>query len=161
MKTQIGIDIKRIKGKVNPMIFGQFIEHMGRAIYGGIYEPNNPNSDKDGFRVGVIEKIKELAPPVLRWPGGNFVSGYHWQDGIGDKAKRPKKLELAWQTIESNQFGTHEFIELCKRIGSEPYICVNLGWGGPEEAVNWLEYCNCNADTHFANMRKKNGASET
>ena len=158
MATKIKIDPERIKGRVNPAIFGQFIEHMGRAIYGGIYEPGNKLSDKAGFRIDVIEKIKELNVPVLRWPGGNFASGYHWQDGIGRKENRPKKLELAWQTIESNQFGTHEFIELCKKIDAEPYICVNLGWGSPEEATNWLEYCNADTDTYFANLRKLNGS---
>ncbi len=160
MKRKVRVDVEKVKGKVNPMIFGQFIEHMGRAIYGGIYEPGNPLSDKDGFRLDVIEKIRELAPPVLRWPGGNFASGYHWTDGVGPKEKRPRKLELAWQTIETNEFGTHEFIELCRRIKAEPYICVNLGWGTPEQAVNWLEYCNADTDTYFANMRRHNGANK-
>ncbi len=160
MKSKIRIDVERVKGNVSPMIFGQFIEHMGRAIYGGVYEEGNPLSDKDGFRLDVIEKIKELSPPVLRWPGGNFASGYHWMDGIGPKENRPKKLELAWQTIESNRFGTDEFIELCRRIKSEPYICANLGWGSPEEATNWLEYCNADTDTYFANLRRENGADK-
>ncbi len=160
MKTKVRIDVERVKSDVSPMIFGQFIEHMGRAIYGGVYEPGNSLSDEDGFRLDVIEKIKELSPPVLRWPGGNFASGYHWMDGIGPKGKRPKRLELAWQTVESNQFGTHEFIELCRRIGTEPYICVNLGWGSPEEATNWLEYCNSDTDTYFANLRRENGSNE-
>ena len=156
MKADIRIDSKKITGQVSPMIFGQFIEHMGRAIYGGIYEPGNPLSDKNGFRVDVIEKIKELNPPILRWPGGNFSSGYHWMDGIGPVDKRPVKMELAWETIETNQFGTHEFMQLCERIDTEPYVAVNLGWGTSEEAVNWLEYCNSNKDTYYANLRKQN-----
>ncbi len=157
MKAKVRIDVEQVTAKVNPMIFGQFIENMGRAIYGGVYEPGNPLSDKDGFRLDVIEKIKELNTPILRWPGGNFSSGYHWMDGIGPKDKRPKRQELAWQTTESNQFGTHEFMELCKRIGTDPYLCVNLGWGTSEEAVNWLEYCNSEDDTHFADLRRQNG----
>jgi alpha-N-arabinofuranosidase len=142
------------------MIFGQFLEHIGRAIYGGVYEPGNPLSDKDGFRLDVLEKIQELATPILRWPGGNFVSAYHWMDGIGPRANRPKRMELAWETVETNQFGTHDFIELCRRLGTEPYLSVNLGWGTPEESVNWLEYCNAKTDTAYANLRRTNGANE-
>jgi alpha-N-arabinofuranosidase len=160
MEAKIKINSEKIKGKVSPMIFGQFIEHMGRAIYGGVYEPDNSLSDKNGFRLDVIEKIKELNPPILRWPGGNFSSGYHWIDGIGPKNKRQPKMELAWETIESNQFGTHEFMQLCDYIKTEPYFAVNLGWGTSEEAVNWLEYCNSDTNTYFANLRKQNGSEK-
>ncbi len=158
MAAKVRVDIERVCAQVDPMIYGQFIEHMGRAIYGGVYDPGNPLSDAEGFRRDVLAKIGELAPPVLRWPGGNFCSGYHWLDGVGPRERRPSRAELAWQTVESNQFGTHEFIALCRKIGAEPYICVNMGWGTPEEAVNWLEYCNSDADTFYASLRRKNGA---
>lgn len=160
MKAKVRVDHEQVVAAVNPMIFGQFIEHLGRCIYGGICDPGHPQSDKAGFRLDVIEKIKELNPPILRWPGGNFVSAYHWFDGVGPKDKRPRRQELAWGTVESNQFGTHEFIDLCRRINTEPYICVNLGWGTPEEAVNWLEYCNVKEGSHYAGLRKQNGATE-
>ncbi|MCD6219138.1 alpha-N-arabinofuranosidase [Candidatus Calescamantes bacterium] len=158
--AKINIDLNRVIDKVHPHIYGQFIEHMGRAIYGGIYEPSSKLADKEGFRIDVLEKIKELQVPILRWPGGNFASGYHWVDGIGPKETRPQKKELAWDTVESNQFGTHEFMELVRRIGAAPYICVNLGLGTPEEAAAWVEYCNSTADTYWANLRCKNGAKE-
>jgi len=160
VKSKIRIDPLQVAGEVNPMIFGQFIEHMGRAIYGGVYEPGNPLSDEAGFRLDVIEKIKELNPPILRWPGGNFVSGYHWLDGVGPKEERPRRYDRAWRTVETNQFGTHDFVALCRRVGTEPYICVNLGWGTPEEAVNWLEYCNMDAGTYYGDLRRQNGAAE-
>jgi len=118
----INIDVKRSLGEVHPHIYGQFIEHMGRAIYGGVYDPGSEFADEQGFRLDVLEKIEELDVPILRWPGGNFVSGYHWVDGIGPKEKRPQKREIAWDTIESNQFGTHEFMELIHRLDSaDPY----------------------------------------
>ena len=155
--AKIYIDLHRETGKVHPHIYGQFIEHMGRAIYGGVYEPGSELSDEEGFRLDVLEKIKELDVPILRWPGGNFVSGYHWTDGLGPKENRPKKRELAWDTVESNRFGTHEFMELIRRIEADACICVNLGLGAPEEAAAWVEYCNSTTDTYWANLRRKNG----
>ena len=155
--AKIYIDLNREIGKVHPHIYGQFIEHMGRAIYGGVYEPGSKLADEQGFRLDVLEKIKELNVPILRWPGGNFASGYHWVDGIGPKENRPKRRELAWDTVESNQFGTHEFMGLIHRIGADAYICVNLGLGTLEEASNWVEYCNSTTDTYWANLRRKNG----
>ena len=155
--AKIYIDLNRVIDKVHPHIYGQFIEHMGRAIYGGVYEPGSKLADEQGFRLDVLEKIKELEVPILRWPGGNFVSGYHWTDGIGPKEDRPKRRELAWDTVESNQFGTHEFMELIRRIGADAYVCVNLGLGTPEEASAWVEYCNSTTDTYWTNLRRKNG----
>jgi len=160
MATKVRIDVEQMVGEVSPLIFGQFIEHIGRAIYGGVYEPGNPLSDAEGYRMDVIEKIRELNTPILRWPGGNFSSAYHWEDGVGPKEARPVRTELAWETVESNQFGTHEFIGLCRRLGTEPYFGLNLGWGGPEEAVNWLEYCNGARATSFAQQRRRNGADK-
>lgn len=158
--AKIYINVDKCIGEVHPHIYGQFLEHMGRAIYGGVYAPGSELADEQGFRIDVIDKIKELNVPILRWPGGNFVSGYHWTDGVGPKEKRPKKRELAWDTVESNQFGTHEFMELIHRIDSDSYICVNLGLGTPEDAAAWVEYCNSNTDTYWANLRRRHGADK-
>ena len=117
MTTRIGIDLRRRLGTVDRRIFSQFIEHLGRCIYGGIYEEGSPLSDARGFRRDVLEAARPLAFPILRWPGGNFVSGYHWLDGVGPKDERPRRTELAWYAEESNRFGTNEFIEYCREIG--------------------------------------------
>ncbi|KAF2108895.1 glycoside hydrolase superfamily [Lophiotrema nucula] len=143
--------------KINDNIYGGFTEHMGRCIYGGIYDPGNPLSDENGFRKDVIEAFKELNVPVVRYPGGNFVATYHWLDGVGPKEQRPKRPELAWLGVESNQFGTDEFLKWCEVVGTEPYFCLNFGTGTLDEALGWLEYCNSDLDTHYANLRRKNG----
>lgn len=137
--AKIKIDTDRRIGTINPNIYGGFIEHLSRCIYGGIYEEGSPLSDERGFRTDVLEVLKELRLPNLRYPGGNFVSGYHWQDGVGPKDKRPRKMDFAWHTVESNRFGTDEFVEYCKAINTEPFLCVNLGSGTPEEAAAWVE----------------------
>ena len=154
------VDIRRHIDNIDCNVFGGFIEHLGRCIYGGIYEPGSPLSDEKGFRKDVLEATKRLKVPNVRWPGGNFVSGYHWMDGIGPKEKRPKKMELAWHTVESNQFGTDEFMEYCKVVDTEPFICVNVGSGTMDEARDWVEYCNGTEDTYFANLRRQNGHPE-
>lgn len=135
---------------------------MGRCIYGGIYEPDNGHglSDKNGFRTDVMECIKELQVPVVRYPGGNFCATYRWQDGIGPRDKRPKRPELAWEGTEPNTFGTDEFMAWCKAVGAEPYLCLNMGTGTLEDALAWVEYCNSNKDTYFANLRRQNGHEE-
>ncbi|KAI6355380.1 hypothetical protein MCOR25_008221 [Pyricularia grisea] len=143
--------------KIEDNTYGGFTEHMGRCIYGGIYDPGNSLSDQHGFRTDVIEAFKELNCPVVRYPGGNFVATYHWQEGIGPKEKRPKKLELAWKGIEPNEFGTDEFMKWCEIVGTEPYIALNFGTGTLDEAMGWLEYCNSSADSHYANLRRQNG----
>ncbi len=125
----INVDVRRGIGEINPNIYGGFIEHLGKCIYGGIYDPTSSHSDERGFRTDTIEAIRKLRTPIVRWPGGNFVSGYHWQDGIGPKDQRPVRPELAWDTVESNEFGTDEFIQWCRVVGTEPYICANLGTG--------------------------------
>ncbi|RJP25788.1 MAG: alpha-N-arabinofuranosidase [Candidatus Abyssobacteria bacterium SURF_5] len=158
--AKIKIDVERKIGPINPNIYGGFIEHLGRCIYGGIYEEGSPLSDERGFRKDVLEIMKGLRLPNLRYPGGNFVSGYHWQDGVGPKDKRPRKLEFAWNTVEPNRFGTDEFIEYCRAINTEPFLCVNLGTGTPEEAAAWVEYCNGTDDSHYANMRRANGYNQ-
>lgn len=154
--TRIYIDAKRKIGKISPYIYGAFMEDIGRIIYGGIYEPSSPLSDEKGIRKDVLKKVQELQPSVLRWPGGNFASGYHWKNGIGPRKKRPLTFDLAWHTAKSNEFGTDEFIEFCWRIPAEPYICVNLGNGTPEEAAEWVEYCNGTYSTQWAEKRKEN-----
>ncbi|KAL2131353.1 hypothetical protein VTI74DRAFT_5242 [Chaetomium olivicolor] len=143
--------------RIDDNIYGGFTEHMGRCIYGGIYDPGNPLSDENGFRKDVIEALKELKVPVVRYPGGNFVATYHWLDGVGPKENRPKRPELAWIGIEPNQFGTDEFMKWCEIVGCEPYLCLNFGTGTLDEALAWLEYCNSDRDTYYANLRRKNG----
>ena len=147
-------------GKIDPNIYGHFIEHLGRCVYGGIYEENSALSDERGFRKDVLEAVKNVNCPLLRWPGGNFASNYHWEDGIGPKDERPVRFDLAWDKEETNRFGTDEFIEYCRRVGAEPYICLNLGTGSLDEAIHWLEYCNSTGNTYYAKLREKNGHPE-
>lgn len=145
-------------GAVDPRIFGGFLEHMGRAVYEGVYDPDCAHADADGFRTDVLQALKTLQMTAMRYPGGNFASGYHWMDGVGPREKRPTMRELAWQSLESNQFGTDEYIALCRKMGWTPMITVNLGTGTPEEARNWVEYCNAPPDSKYAGMRAANGA---
>ena len=156
----IKIDLDRRIGQVNRNIYGNFIEHLGRCIYGGVYEEGSPLSDEHGFRKDVLQAAGDLRVPILRWPGGNFVSGYHWTDGIGPKEQRPRRIELAWRGEEPNRFGTDEFIEYCRVLGTEPYICVNMGSGSMDEAQAWVEYCNGTGNTYWANLRRANGHPE-
>ena len=121
-------------------LFGSFLEHLGRAVYTGVYEPGSPLADAKGFRTDVAREIKELGVPTVRYPGGNFVSGYNWLDGVGPKAQRPTVLERAWNSLESNQFGTNEFIDWCAMVGTEPLLGMNFGTGTVEMAVAYVEY---------------------
>lgn len=157
MKAKITIDKNKAISKIDDRLYGSFIEHLGRAVYGGIYEPSHRTADDMGFRRDVLEAVKELNIPLVRYPGGNFVSGYNWEDGTGDKSKRPKKMELAWQSIETNEVGIDEFQEWAKRACSEIMMAVNLGTRGADDARNLVEYCNSNTDTYYAEMRRKNG----
>jgi alpha-L-arabinofuranosidase len=158
--ARIKLDPDRTIGTLDRRVFGGFIEHLGRCIYGGVFDENSPLSDDRGYRRDVLEAARNLRMPILRWPGGNFVSGYHWTDGIGPREERPRKIELAWFTEESNRFGTDEFIEYCRVLGTEPYICVNMGTGTIDEAQAWVEYCNGTGDTYWANLRRENGHEE-
>ncbi len=160
MSPTITIDPTATIGRINPNLFGYFVEHLGRSVYGGIYEPGSPRAGADGFRLDVLEAARELAPTTVRYPGGNFVSGYHWRDGVGPREKRPVRSEHAWKAVESNTFGTHEFMTWARRLGTVPYLCVNLGNGTPEEAAGWLEYCNGTVDTSLTRLRAANGARE-
>ncbi len=159
-QARIKIDIERQIGDIDKNVYGNFVEHIGRCIYGGIYEPGSPLSDGDGLRKDVIAATKELNVPIVRWPGGNFVSGYHWEDGIGPKDKRPTRIDLAWGQREDNSFGTDEYIGWCRKVNTEPYFCVNLGTGTMDEARNWVEYCNVEKGTYYSDLRIKNGHTE-
>lgn len=156
----IKIDLERTLGNVDYRIYGGFIEHLGRCIYGGIYDDGSVLSDEYGYRRDVMEELRNLRTPVLRWPGGNFVSGYHWLDGVGPVEQRPRRMELAWHAEESNRFGTNEFLRYCELLGVEPYICVNMGNGIMDEAQAWVEYCNGTGNTYWANLRRTHGHEE-
>jgi alpha-N-arabinofuranosidase len=160
MATKIELHTGFVIDEVSPLIFGGFLEHMGRCIYEGVYDPESPHADEDGFRADVLEALRGLDVTVVRYPGGNFASGYHWRDGIGPQDERPTVRELAWQSIETNRFGTDEFLELCSKLGWRPMLTVNLGTGSPEEARDWVEYCNAPTGTRNADLRAANGARE-
>lgn len=155
--ARIKIDTERVIGQVDPRLFGNFTEHLGRCIYGGIFDEGGPLADADGFRKDVMEATRQLGVTMLRWPGGNFASGYNWQDGIGPRAQRPPRRDGAWGALESNRFGTDEFLRYCERLGVEPYVCINAGLGSIDDARHWVEYCNEPADTYWARQRRKNG----
>ena len=141
-KAELIVDKHFLVGEVDKRIYGSFIEHLGRAVYEGIYQPGSPFADEEGLRKDVIDLVRELQVPVVRYPGGNFVSGYHWEDGVGPKDQRPAKVDLAWQVIESNEFGLNEFASWAKKADSDVMMAVNLGTRGPEDAKNIMEYCN-------------------
>ncbi|MDE6388690.1 MAG: alpha-N-arabinofuranosidase [Lachnospiraceae bacterium] len=158
MTISVNINDKRITGKRDIMLYGHFIEHFHRQIYDGIFDPGNPLSDEDGFRTDIIEAMKKIKVPVLRWPGGCFVSSYHWKDAVG--AERKPLFDKAWRVEDPNTFGTDEYIKLCRKIGCEPYICTNAGTGTPEEMSDWVEYCNLDHEGQYAKQRIANGFEE-
>lgn len=146
---------------VDPNIYGQFIEHIGRCVYDGIWvgeDSSIPN--EGGIRLDTVEALRKLELPVVRWPGGCFADNYHWRDGIGPRSERPKRLNIWWDQSEGNAFGTHEFIRFCKMIGTEPYICANVGTGSPQETRDWVEYCNSSQNTTLTRERAANGDKE-
>ena len=157
MKAKITLAKEFKIGEIDKRIYGSFIEHLGRAVYGGIYEPDHPTADEDGFRRDVIDLVKKLNVPIVRYPGGNFVSGYNWEDGVGPVENRPKRLDLAWGTTEPNYFGTNEFMKWCKKADTECMMAVNLGTRGPEEARNLVEYTNHKSGSAWADLRKEHG----
>ncbi len=156
-RARIKIDTGRVISEIDNKIYGNFLEHLGRCIDGGVFDERNTLSDANGFRRDVLDAAKKLNIPILRWPGGNFSSNYHWKDGIGPREQRPPRLEMAWGTVESNRFGTHDFLKYAEMMGTEPYICANLGTGSWEEAQQWVEYCNSPEDTAMTRLRKQNG----
>jgi alpha-N-arabinofuranosidase len=157
LTAHISIDASNIISPIDDRLYGSFIEHMGRAVYTGIYEPGHPTANADGFRQDIVNLIRPLRIPLIRYPGGNFVSGYCWEDGVGPKAERPVRPELAWFALETNQVGTNEFMDFLKLTDSQPMLAVNLGTRGPQDAVNLLEYCNFPGGTHYSNMRIAHG----
>ena len=159
-KAKIILDKDYIVGDVDPRLFGSFTEHMGRCIYQGLYEPDHPKATEDGFRSDVLEMVHELGVSVVRYPGGNFVSGYNWEDGVGPRDERPCRLDLAWRSLETNQFGTNEFMQWCKLAKVEPMMAVNLGTRGPDAARNLLEYCNHEGGTYWSDLRKSYGCAK-
>jgi alpha-N-arabinofuranosidase len=160
LRAQISIDIHHRLGMIDPNIYGNFIEHLGRCIYGGIFDEGSPLADADGLRKDVLDAARGMRVTQLRWPGGNFSSGYHWMDGIGPRDQRPARYDLAWFQRESNRYGTDEFIATCRKLGAEPYICINTGTGTLDEAARWVEYCNHPGGTYTSDLRKKNGHPE-
>ncbi len=159
MKTaKIILDKAYTLGKIDPRMYGSFIEHLGRAVYGGIYEPTHPLADEQGFRKDVIESVRALNVPVVRYPGGNFVSGFNWEDSVGEN--RPKRLDLAWFTTETNEVGMHEFCDWCKKANTAPMYSINLGTRGPEQARDVVEYANHPGGSKFSDMRIRNGKKD-
>jgi alpha-N-arabinofuranosidase len=157
---RVDLDSRRTLPALDRNIFGSFLEHLGRAIYEGIYDPNSKFADANGFRKDVLEEIQRLQVPIIRYPGGNFVSGYHWLDGVGPKQDRPKVLDKAWNTLETNQFGINEFLAWCKIVGTQPLLGLNLGTGTPESAAALVEYCNIEKGTKWSDLRRKHGVAD-
>ncbi len=160
IKTKIFADANLVIGQADKNLYGSFLEHIGRAIYEGIYEPGHPSADENGFRRDVIGLIHSLNVPIVRYPGGNFLSGYNWRDGIGPRENRPVRLDLAWHTTEPNEFGTDEFMKWCRTVGVEPMMGVNMGTGTVKDAAELVEYCNHAGGTAISDLRRANGAEE-
>ena len=158
--TRIYLDSRRTISPLDPNVFGSFLEHLGRAIYEGIYDPGSSLSDANGFRKDVIDEVRQLGVPIIRYPGGNFVSGYNWLDGVGPKQDRPRILDKAWNTIDTNQFGTNEFMAWCKLVGAKPLMGLNLGTGTPERAAALVEYCNVEKGTKWSDLRRSHGIEQ-
>ncbi len=156
-EVKLGLDRGRTIGETDRRLFGAFVEHLGRCVYGGMYEPGHPTATPEGFRGDVLELVRELAPTILRYPGGNFVSGYNWEDGVGPVEQRPVRMELAWLSLEPNTFGTNEFIDWCRQANIEPMLAVNLGTRGPDDARRLVEYCNHPSGTQLSDLRRAHG----
>ncbi len=157
LEANITIEKAYSIGEVDKRVFGSFVEHIGRGIYSGIYEPSHDKADEFGFRTDVAALVKELRIPVIRYPGGNFVSGYRWEDGVGPVESRPTRLDLAWRMLESNEVGTNEFATWCKRVGAESMMALNLGTRGIEAALDFLEYCNHPSGSYWSDLRASHG----
>ncbi|WP_309065647.1 arabinosylfuranosidase ArfA [Microbacterium sp.] len=159
-KARISIDREAVVAPINRRIFGSFVEHLGRCVYDGIYEPGHPTANEDGFRMDVVELVRELGSTTIRYPGGNFVSGFRWEDSVGPREKRPVRRDLAWHALETNQVGVDEFARWLKLTGSELMMAVNLGTRGIEAALDLLEYCNHPSGTALSDQRIANGTPE-
>ena len=158
--AQVFLDTNRTIAPISPLLFGGFAEHMGRCVYEGIYDPESPHADSQGLRKDVLEALRDQAYTVIRYPGGNFLSGYNWLDGVGPKEQRPRRRELAWQSTETNQFGTNEFIAFCSAIDAAPMLAVNMGTGTIQSASDLVEYCNVSDGTYWSDLRASHGFRE-
>jgi len=158
--ARVYVDSRRTIAPIDRNLFGSFLEHLGRAIYEGVYDPGSKLSDPNGFRKDVLAEIRQLGVPIIRYPGGNFVSGYNWLDGVGPKKDRPRVLDRAWDTIESNQFGTNEFLAWCRVAGAQPLMGLNLGTGTAEQAAALVEYCNLEKGTRWSDLRRQHGVPD-
>src|SRR4051812_36694916 len=158
--SRIYIDSRRSISPLDRNLFGSFLEQLGRAIYEGVYDPGSKLADSNGFRKDVMQEVRSLGVPIIRYPGGNFVSGYNWLDGVGPKQDRPHVLDKAWDSMNSNQFGTNEYMQWCKAAGTLPLMGLNLGTGTPEEAAALVEYCNVDKGTKWSDLRRKHGYPE-
>ena len=157
-KSKIAVWVERPTHPISPLLHGQSIEHLGRAVHDGIWiQKGSGYSKYSGLRTKLMETLRNLKPAILRWPGGCFANTYHWADGVGPKKNRPKKNNLFWGGVESNHFGTDEYIDFCRKILAEPYITLNLGTGTVQEALNWLEYCNLKSKSDYARLRTQHG----
>ena len=156
-KAQVFVDTNRTIAPISPLLFGGFIEHMGRCVYEGIYDPESPNADSRGLRKDVLDALRDQAYTVIRYPGGNFLSGYNWLDGVGPQKQRPRRRDLAWQSIETNQFGTNEFMGFCAAINAAPMLAVNMGTGTIQSAADLVEYCNAPGGTYWSELRASHG----
>jgi alpha-L-arabinofuranosidase len=160
MPARIYVDSRRTIGPLDKNMFGSFLEHLGRAIYEGIYDPGSPLSDANGFRKDVMEEVSHLGVPIIRYPGGNFVSGYDWLNGVGPRQDRPRVLDKAWNTVDTNQFGTNEFMLWCKLVGTKPLMGLNFGTGSAEKAAALVEYCNIEKGTKWSDLRRSHGVAD-
>ena len=156
-KAKMVLDKEFQIAPIDKRIYGSFIEHLGRAVYEGIYQPGHPSADEDGFRKDVMELVKELDVPIIRYPGGNFVSNFFWEDSVGPVEERPHRLELAWRSLEKNEIGLNEFSKWAKKVNSDVMMAVNLGTRGIADACNLLEYCNFKGGTYYSDLRKAHG----
>ena len=159
-QAKVILDKDYVIGRIDPRIYGSFLEHLGRAVYNGIYEPGHPTANKDGFRTDVMKLIRDLKVPIIRYPGGNFVSGFNWEDSIGPRSERPRRLDLAWFTTETNEVGLHEFCSWAKEMNSDVMYAVNLGTRGADAARNIVEYANHKGGSYWSDLRIKNGAKD-
>jgi alpha-N-arabinofuranosidase len=154
------IDPNRTIAEISPLLFGGFVEHMGRCVYEGIYDPASPHADEDGLRSDVLDALRAQKYTTIRYPGGNFLSGYNWLDGVGPKAQRPRRRDLAWHSLESNQFGTNEFMGFCRKINALPMMGVNMGTGTIQAAADLVEYCNSPVGSYYSDLRASHGYKE-
>jgi len=157
VSAHILLDSNRTIAEISPLLFGGFAEHMGRCVYEGIYEPKSAHADENGLRTDVLDALRAQKYTTVRYPGGNFLSGYNWLDGVGPKAQRPRRRELAWQSLETNQFGTNEFMQFCNAINTAPMMGVNMGTGTIQAAADLVDYCNTPSGTYFADLRAQHG----